>query len=116
MILLVHPQFCVSFSQAVDGMSSDPESLQQIPAHLLAVLAEAVFAYGGESVALALRNANLFVGVRALSRLSLSTSAACVAEGFAATLVIKLNPRAKSLGERVEIRVITGDEIGLTGT
>lgn len=87
-----------------------------IPPKLLSLLASQVDQHGPEAVALALENAHLFGGVRALSRLSLKTASACVEEGFPVTVVTKINPTAKSRGERVEIRTITGDEITLTGS
>lgn len=97
-------------------MSEVSEIGAGIPPQLLALLASQVQAYGSDAVSLALENAHLFDSVRALSRLSLKTAAACVEEGFAATVVTKINPKAKNRGERVEIRTITGDEIALVGS
>lgn len=87
-----------------------------IPPQLLSLLASQVEQFGPDSVALALENTLLFDSVRALSRLSLKTAAACVEEGFPTTVVTKINPKAKNRGERVEIRTITGDEIGLSAS
>lgn len=87
-----------------------------IPSQLLSLLASQVEQHGHQTVALALENAHLFDGVRALSRLSLKTASACVEEGFPVTVVTKIDPAVKARGERVNIRVITGDEITLTGS
>jgi len=87
-----------------------------IPPQLLRLLTEQVEQFGSDAVCLALENTYLFDSVRALSRLSLRTAAVCAEEGFPATVVTKINPKAKNRGERVEIRAITGDEIAISGS
>lgn len=87
-----------------------------VPPQLLSLLASQVEALGADAVSLALENTHLFDSVRALSRLSLRHATACAEEGFPARVVFMVNPKAKSRGERVEIRTITGDEITLSGS
>lgn len=82
---------------------------------LQALLQAQIIALGPETIKLALQHAHLFQGLRALSRLSLQTATTCVQEGLPATLVTMLDPGARSRGERVEMRVLTGKEINLHG-
>lgn len=87
-----------------------------IPPSLLALLAARVAEFGPETVERAVENAQMFDGLRPLSRLSLKTAATCIEEGFPATLVFQFDPKQKSRGERVEVRVLTGNEIGIHGS
>lgn len=97
-------------------MTAQVSETGSVPTHLLTLLADMVANHGADAAELALRNAYQYEGVRGLSKLSLRTAAACVEEGFPATLVTKLDPKAKNRGERVEIRVLTGNEIDIHGS